>query len=110
MSGEMREPVCSDGPNPRVFPALKEGGVVAGFCGHDPLKRLSEFGAAASPVILVEKCRPRPHKRLLCRVAGGAALLRGVARLHRIRQVPGLLPIRYHCPALPACFPLVTGR
>jgi len=58
MSGEMREPVCSDGPNPRVFPALKEGGVVAGFCGHDPLKRLSEFGAAV------------PHQSSLLRSVG----------------------------------------
>ncbi len=35
MSGQMNEPICNDGPNPHVFPTLKAGGVVAGFCGHD---------------------------------------------------------------------------
>mmetsp|Transcript_24184 Transcript_24184/g.71432 ORF Transcript_24184/g.71432 Transcript_24184/m.71432 type:complete len:160 (+) Transcript_24184:376-855(+) len=55
MSGEMREPVCSDGPNPRVFPALKEGGVVAGFCGHD---HTNDFCAAWEGVQLCYEGSP----------------------------------------------------
>lgn len=35
VSGGVREKICADKPNPKVFAALKAGGVVAGFCGHD---------------------------------------------------------------------------
>jgi hypothetical protein len=31
----MNEVISADSPNPEVFPALRSGRVVAGFCGHD---------------------------------------------------------------------------
>eukprot|EP00931_Biecheleriopsis_adriatica_P064758 TRINITY_DN39465_c0_g1_i1.p1 TRINITY_DN39465_c0_g1~~TRINITY_DN39465_c0_g1_i1.p1 ORF type:complete len:424 (-),score=45.09 TRINITY_DN39465_c0_g1_i1:22-1242(-) len=37
ISGTMGETVCADGQQHRTFHALKEGGVIAGFCGHDHL-------------------------------------------------------------------------
>lgn len=35
ISGGYHEKVSSYGHNPNIFPALKAGNVVAGFCGHD---------------------------------------------------------------------------
>jgi len=35
ISGGYHEHICTDKPTTSVFPALKEGSVVAGFCGHD---------------------------------------------------------------------------
>ena len=108
MSGEMREPVCSDGPNPRVFPVLKEGGVIAGFCGYDPLKRLSEFGAVDWPVILVEVRVGHDHTNDFCAAWQGVQLC--------YEGSPGftaygrcLFPVRDHCLALPVRFAVVTG-
>ena len=35
IKGGLREQISADKPNPRTFQALKDGGVIAGFCGHD---------------------------------------------------------------------------
>lgn len=35
ISGGYHEHICADKPTTSVFPALKEGSVIAGFCGHD---------------------------------------------------------------------------
>ena len=55
ISGQMREPICNDLPNLDIFPTLKRGGVVAGFCGHD---HANDFCAAWEGVQLCYEGSP----------------------------------------------------